>query len=50
MYATGGKGSKVYYVVNLNDSGEDSMRNAIEAKGPRTVIFKLSGTIKLKSP
>jgi hypothetical protein len=44
----GGRGGKVLFVTNLDDSGPGSFRAACEADGPRIVIFRVSGTIALK--
>jgi pectate lyase len=47
-YARGGRGGKVLFVTNLSDSGPGSLREAVETKGPRTVIFRVGGLIETK--
>jgi hypothetical protein len=49
-FAKGGRYGRVIEVTNLEDSGPGSFRAAVEARGPRTVIFRVSGVIALKAP
>ncbi|HEY0734263.1 MAG TPA: DNRLRE domain-containing protein, partial [Herpetosiphonaceae bacterium] len=45
----GGRGGRIIYVTNLADSGPGSLRSALEATGPRTVLFQVAGTINLNN-
>ena len=43
----GGRGGQVLTVSNLYDEGPGSLRAALEARGPRIVVFAASGTIEV---
>ncbi|MGQ3067724.1 MAG: pectate lyase family protein [Brevundimonas sp.] len=43
----GGRGGQIIRVTNLNSDGPGSLRAAIEADGPRIVVFEVGGVIDL---
>lgn len=44
----GGRGGQIIRVTNLNNEGPGSLRAAIEADGPRIVVFEVGGVIDLE--
>lgn len=42
-----GHGGKIIKVINLNNEGPGSLREALETKGPRIVVFEVAGVIDL---
>ncbi|MBI3369479.1 MAG: pectate lyase, partial [Burkholderiales bacterium] len=43
----GGRGGRILKVINLNAEGPGSLRAALEAEGPRTVVFEVGGVIDM---
>jgi len=48
-FTRGGRGGRVIAVTNLNDAGPGSLREALDAKGPRIIIFRVGGVIEAHS-
>lgn len=47
MDTPGGRGGQIIRVTNLQADGEGSLRRALEAAGPRIVVFEVGGVIDL---
>lgn len=43
----GGRGGRIIRVTNLNPNGPGSFKEAIDAKGPRIVVFEVGGVIDM---
>lgn len=53
-YATGGRGGSVYHVTSLDDDADNPQPGTLrygltKVKGPRTIVFDVSGVIMLKA-
>jgi len=46
-YTLGGRGGQVLEVTNLNADGAGSFKEALLTEGPRTIVFRVGGTIDL---
>lgn len=44
-----GRGGRIITVTSLADDGAGSLRAAVEASGPRIIVFEVSGRISLRS-
>ncbi len=48
--ALGGRGGRIIEVTSLADNGPGTLREAINASGPRIIIFRVAGYIDLTTP
>src|SRR5438874_1424010 len=47
-YSFGGRGGRTIVVTSLEDRGPGTLREALEAGGPRIIVFNVAGIIHLK--
>jgi hypothetical protein len=45
-HARGGRGGRIIPVTTLDDAGSGSLRECIDAEGPRICVFRVSGVIR----
>lgn len=46
----GGRGGRILFVTSLADRGPGTLREAVETPGPRTILFRVGGVIRLEKP
>ncbi|MBM3860016.1 MAG: hypothetical protein FJ395_10240 [Verrucomicrobia bacterium] len=46
-FTPGGRGGRIVRVTTLDATGAGSLREALQAKGPRIVVFEVGGVIDL---
>ncbi len=46
----GGRGGRIMQVITLADSGPGTLRECIEAMGPRICVFRVAGVIRFTGP
>ncbi len=49
-FSQGGRGGRIIYVTSLNDNGPGTLRECVEAQGPRNCLFKVAGIVELTRP